>query len=743
MRPLSATIRAVLACIPAILPLAACSGSQTAATSSGNATVSQSADAAKTWTIGNGNIAVTLALDPGAGLVVASIKNPATSREWVIAPAADTRVTVGSSPSVLGARDSPFLFSSASTRATSSGQQLDLVFTSTSLGLRATRHYVGFASAPVIETWTTIEATSSGSKSVQDLQAWQFPIAGRQVTWVTGLDPGLMSSTAQPFTVQQQALADGGTLTLGAQGRSSESAMPYFVLTNGNEQFFGGLEWSGAWRLTMNAVSGGTAISLGLPPMSTRVDSSTAVEGPHGFFGVATGSVNSATGALRTYIDEGLRGGRPFNAWVTSNTWFAHGIGIDAASMTAEIDAAAGLGAELFVVDAGYYPTAGAENLFDFTAGLGTWTVDAARFPDGLAALAQHAHDRGLKFGLWVEPERVALSTLGLPGLAQPSYLAKHDGLYDPSLPAGQAKAAQICLASAAGRAWVLDQLTQLIDSAHPDYLKWDNNFWINCNDTSHGHDAGDGNFQHVRGLYSVLSTLRARYPELVIENCSGGGNRLDFGMLLYTDVGWMDDRTSPAPLVRHNLEGLLTMMPPSYLLSFVLDTDANPGSGNLDVPLMFRSRMPGVLGLGFSAVAASDEVKAQANGEIALYKGLRDIQLGAHGNPLSSAADSSPVPDWDSLEEVDRASGDAVIFAFQSDAAASRTLVQPVGLAADTTYRVESADGTLVATATGAELMTNGIEVNASPATSAHVLILRADATAAATRRPLATSLP
>src|SRR5207237_6367330 len=92
-----------------------------------------------------------------------------------------------------------------------------------------------------------------------------------------------------------------------------------------------------------------------------------------------------------------------------------------------------------------------------------------------------------------------------------------------------------------------------------------------------HSHGSTDGNFAHVHGLYAMLATLRERYPELLIENVSGGGNRLDVGMLRYTDVAWMDDRTAPSVHVRHNIEGLSAVFPPAYLLSFVTDQDAEP----------------------------------------------------------------------------------------------------------------------------------------------------------------------
>ena len=92
--------------------------------------------------------------------------------------------------------------------------------------------------------------------------------------------------------------------------------------------------------------------------------------------------------------------------------------------------------------------------------------------------------------------------------------------------------------------------------------MKWDNNAWVNCNRTGHDHGASDGNFAQVQGLYEILQSLRDRYPDLLIENVADGGSRIDFGILRYSDVAWMDDRTSPPMRARHNLEGLSSVLP-------------------------------------------------------------------------------------------------------------------------------------------------------------------------------------
>src|SRR5581483_6975227 len=318
-----------------------------------------------------------------------------------------------------------------------------------------------------------------------------------------------------------------------------------------------------------------------------------SIDGAHVVFGVAPGGLAQASAALRSYVLAGIRGGRALRPLVTYNTWFAYGTEIDEPTREAEMDRVAALGVELFVVDAGWYEGAGASGPFDFDSGLGSWTADPARFPNGLRPLRDYAHHLGMQFGIWVEPERVNLALVGSPGVDE-AWLATAGGNY------GSDHAAQICLTVPGARQYILDRLTALIDAVQPDYLKWDNNMWVNCDRDGHGHGATDGNFAHVTALYQILATLRDQYPNLLIENVSGGGNRLDLGMLRFTDAAWMDDRTAPSVHVRPNIEGLSAVFPPAYLLSFVTDHDTEPLHVSPDLPLYFRSRMAGALCLCF-----------------------------------------------------------------------------------------------------------------------------------------------
>jgi alpha-galactosidase len=307
---------------------------------------------------------------------------------------------------------------------------------------------------------------------------------------------------------------------------------------------------------------------------------------------------------------------------------------------------------------------------------------------------------------------------IGLDGLDEAS-IATAGGDYQSS------DSGQICLAGAAGRQWVVDHLTAFLDAVQPDYLKWDNNLWVNCDRAGHGHGSTDGNFAHVTALYQILAALRARYPNLIIENCSQGGNRLDFGMLRYTDTAWMDDRTAPSVHVRHNIEGLSEMFPPAYLLSFVTDHAGESIENAEDLSLYFRSRMAGILGLCFRAGELSDSDAAGIALEIATYKNARATQADGSAALLSTQADASNGPTWDVLQETS-GDGSVLLYAFDNGGPGSDSMnVVPKNLQADVTYLVQSVDAGALGEATGTDLMANGIALLQSPTSASHLLML------------------
>jgi alpha-galactosidase len=478
--------------------------------------------------------------------------------------------------------------------------------------------------------------------------------------------------------------------------------------------------WSAGWRLAFERRADSLHVTSLFPGVGTAVEVNAPLEVPHTFFGLTARSIADEAGALHQFIINGIRNGRPFTPLVTYNTWFPYGVTVTEDAMVTEMDRAASLGVELFVLDAGWWLGAGQDSDYDFDSGLGSWAEDPDRFPSSLASLRDYAHGLGMQFGIWVEPARVALATVDKPGNAREPWLAQQGKVY------GSANTAQVCLASDAARQWVLGKLVDLIDRVRPDYLKWDENFWINCNREGHGHGPDDGPFRHTKALYSILADLRRQFPDLMIENVSGGGNRMDFGMLAHTDVGWMDDRTAPSTHVRHNLEGLTFAFPPAYLLSFAIDGEGEPISAGYDLDLFVRSRMPGTLGLTYRSDRLDEATGEMLAQQVREYKRIRDIIADASATLLSAQA---PVTDgtWDVLQEVSRGGDAAVIFAFKDNDDDGRVLVRPRGLVADATYAVESLDAGAIGSARGDTLMQDGLEIVHSGTSRAHVLILTA----------------
>ena len=681
----------------------------------GDASISKD-ESSGTWMLEAGGTRLTLSLAANRDFAIERLVT-SSGASWTRAIASDSIVKVGSQTVPLGARRAGFTLQGVAVDTQDQRLQLNATFDLASSSLRVTRHYAIASGSPTFEAWNTY-APTGGTPVLSDLNALQLVITPGIVHSLSGLmgDNADVKADGE-FTLSSRSASTTQPFSIGATGRSSESSVPWIAVDGGNSsEFYLSLMWSGAWSMTATPSGSGLSIVAGLAPMTTRLVAT--MDGPHVLFGAVVGGRPEAAAALGSYIVNGVRAGRALTPLVTYNTWFAYGTEIDEASMMAEMDSAAALGAELFVIDAGWYVGAGAAGPSDFDAGLGSWTPDPARFPNGLRPLRDHAHDIGIKFGLWVEPERVNLSLVGGSGIDE-QWLVTSGGQY------GSDHAAQICLSNSAARKWILSWLTPLLDQVQPDYLKWDNNMWLNCDRPGHAHGTTDGNFAQVNGLYEVLATLREQYPDLLIENVSGGGNRLDLGMMRYTDVAWMDDRTAPSIHVRHNLEGLSAVFPPAYLLSFVTENGAEPLHDALDASLYFRSRMAGVLGLCFRSAEYTEGDAASMSHEIAVYKAVRDTLNGGSATLLTLQAEPENGPAWDVEQVTDAGTGQALICAYQTDDGTDSINVKPVGLDSSTTYQVVSVDTGVLGVASGSDLMTSGIDVLQSPNTSAHLLTL------------------
>lgn len=670
------------------------------------------------WTIGNRNIRLSIEVDRSNALslngLFLSDGTPVTQGRDP-----DGLVTLDGRTTGLGARGGPLTVDSVTTQTGPFGVELLVHMRPAQGPLVVVRHYLVYPDAPVVELWTSFAASPSQPTTTRNLNVFELTVPSGAIRWLNGLD--MNDEEGGPFANRGRELGAGGVLDLGSETVSSATTVPYFSVENDGIRFFSGLAWSGTWSTHFERIGTGLRMTVGLPNMSAVVSDGIPFDAPHAFVGATRALPGADTAGIAAAL-RASRGGRRYPSLTTFNTWFVYGNRIDQSLVKHAMFYAERADIELFQVDAGWYPHGMGDAVFDFTSGLGSWAVDVGRFPDGLGSLGDYSRIHGMKFGVWVEPERVALTTVSASGLAKESFLAMTDGTYHPGLPNNEAVDGQICLGNPEALEWVWEKLVRFIDAVRPDQFKWDYNRFMICNRPGHGHPVDGGSFAHVRGLYELLGRLRSQYPSLIIENVSGGGRRLDLGMAKLTDVGWMDDRTSPSRHVRNNLEGLTRVFPAPYLFSYIVNRDEERLGSTGDDLLFGRSRMLGTVGVSVDFDSVSEYGFGVIKQHVKLSNEIRAIQADAVTLTLTPTAIQEPP--WDIVEQISVSSGRAVLFAFETRPAGP-TRAHLERLSRNEVYEVRSVDYGLVGRFTGASLADEGLYLEPLPSTASQVFIV------------------
>ena len=270
---------------------------------------------------------------------------------------------------------------------------------------------------------------------------------------------------------------------------------------------------------------------------------------------------------------------------------------------------AAEAGVERFVLDDGWF-----HRRHDDRAGLGDWTPDGDKYPDGLAPLAEHVVALGMAFGLWVEPEMINPDSDLYR--AHPDWCLHLDGRARPT--------ARNQLVLDLAREEVVDYLFgrigALLDALPITYLKWDHNRDL----APAGHEGRPAYRRQIEGAWRLMDRLRAKWPHVEIEACAGGGGRIDAGIIRRTHRFWTSDCIDAVSRmeVQH---GFLQFMPPEIMGAHI---GASPShSTERSQALDFRAAvaLPGHLGLEFDLRTMSADERAELAAWIALYKRLRD----------------------------------------------------------------------------------------------------------------------
>ncbi|GHU98725.1 alpha-galactosidase [Bacteroidia bacterium] len=312
---------------------------------------------------------------------------------------------------------------------------------------------------------------------------------------------------------------------------------------------------------------------------------------------------------------------------VALNSWEGVGMDFDQKTILEMIDRAADLGAEVFVLDDGWFGNKYPRN--DERNGLGDWDINKKKLPDGFTKFIERARARGIMFGIWIEPEMVNPSQLAEK---HPDWIVKAPDR-PPLMHLSRQRSQQILdLSNPRVQDFVFDVFDGILKQ-NPEigYVKWDANRYAPDHGSQYLPPDMQGNLwiDYVKGLYSVYERIVKKYPHTIIQLCSSGGGRVDWGAMGYHHEFWPSDNTDALQRV-YTQWGINHFFPAMATSAHISQVPNHTTSGV--TPLKFRIdvAMSGRLGVELQPRDMTPEELKTISSAIAQYKTIREvIQLG------------------------------------------------------------------------------------------------------------------
>ena len=551
------------------------------------------------------------------------------------------------------------------------------------------------------------------------------------------------SDWGDEFTPQQQPVTEPISLR-NTTGRSSKGLHPWAALVDADgTAVVVSPAWSGNWRIDLEpSQDGGVTVRAGISPwkFARVVRPDQPFQAPTVYVSTAATRGDAAAG-LAAAVSQWVVPRSPDVPLVWNHWWPYEDQEIDEPTFLANAAVANELGYDLAVLDAGWF--GGGDETSQWWQIRGDWADEnQVRFPHGTDGLAEATRARGVRFGIWCEIE--ALGDDSVTARDRPELVARRDDDADfrGAREDDPGWLGYVCLGSPTGRAHALATLDGLVTRTDARWLKVDFNLdpGPGCSRTDHGHDAGDGLYEHYQGLYETLDVLRDRHPQLIVEDCSSGGLRIDLGLLSHlhctflSDPDWTEfhlqllwgvSQQLPAASIFHFSESQWRGHHPLQNLDPKTIDDAT-----FDASL--RAVMLHRFALSLKLVELSDDQRERVRAHAAVYREHVVPSLQQHGviRPLTA----QPLRErrgerWPAFQ-LSSAAG-AVVVAVALPGAGEVTTVRPVGLEPDAHYGVSfqgpGADDADLGTSagTGSELMSDGIVLRRDSGASSWLLTL------------------
>ena len=413
-------------------------------------------------------------------------------------------------------------------------------------GDKVDMHFDAYDKQNVVKAWTEI---TNGGKAPVEIEKFAssllyFDAPSYYLTeysgdWAREVNPGVQELKFGKKIVDTKL----GT-------RASLFVSPFFQLglgapaaENGGDVLVGTLAWTGNFRFCFEVdQNGGLRVIIGINPYFSRrtLKKGETFKTPEFIFTLSGDGAGEASRNLHEWARHYQIKDGAGNRMTLLNNWEATYFDFNQDKLLSLIGEAKELGVDMFLLDDGWFGTKYPRE--SDRQGLGDWVEISDKLPDGIGRLTAEAAKQGVKFGLWIEPEMVNPKSelyeqhkdwvITLPNRKE--YYFRNQLVLDLSNPKVQ------------------DYVWGIVDglmTKYPDiaFFKWDCNSPITniYSDYEKGHQQ-QLYVDYVRGLYNVLDKVKAKYPDLPMMLCSGGGGRTDYEALKYFTEFWPSDNTDP-----------------------------------------------------------------------------------------------------------------------------------------------------------------------------------------------------
>ena len=557
----------------------------------------------------------------------------------------------------------------------------------------------------IIEKWVEIENTGKkGTIKVDNIQSGTFflPKDFYELTHFAGI----WGAEFQPQTTKLTP----GLKTLQVKDFRSFGSSSFIIRPEGESDettgkaWFGSLHYSGNWRVDFEKYpSGILQVTSGINYWDQEIylKPGQDFKTPKMSIGYTREGMQGVSHNLTTYTREKILPARHRNEIrpVLYNSWYATTFDVNEEHQLALAAIAKEIGVEMFVIDDGWF-----KGRVNDKGGLGDWTVDKNKFPDGLQPMIEKINAMGLDFGIWIEPEMVNPNS--------DLYRAHPDWVFHyPNRKRHEGRNQLILnLAREDVYKYLYDSFYKLLKENNIKFIKWDMNKAMSDPGfpSASTEEQMAVRIKYVENLYRLNESLRKEFPDVWFENCASGGARVDLGIMSRTDFNWASDNTDPVDriFIQH---AYLNLFPANTMISWITHEDWH----QLNYPLEYKFDvcMSGVLGIGYDITKWDDKQKAVAKEKIAQYKDIREtVQFGMHYRLVSPYDNNRSI-----LQFVNKAQTESIIFVYNLGEYPNNAIpetqrinkVQLRGLNPAQSYKIDGIEGTFK----GDYLMNSGIE--------------------------------